>query len=56
MSAHSFEQENQRDIPEGFRARHLRLSIDDGEEIHRAMMSDETKVHGEKMSDIKVLG
>ena len=29
MSAHSFEQEDQRDIPEGFRARHLRLSIDD---------------------------
>jgi hypothetical protein len=52
MSAHSFEQEDQRDIPEGFRARHLRLSVDDGEEIHRAMMNDETKVHGEKMSDI----
>ena len=52
MSAHSFEQEDQRNIPEGFRARHLQLSIDDGEEIDRAMMSDETKVHGEEMSDI----
>ena len=52
MNAHSFGQEDRRDIPEAFGARNLRLSIDDGKEIYRAMMSNETKIHGEKMSDI----
>ena len=39
-------------LPEGYVARHLQLSKEDGKEINRAMMNDETGIHGVKVKQI----
>ena len=39
-------------LPEGYVARHLQLSEDDGKEINRAMMADGTSIHGVKVNQI----
>ena len=41
------------ELPGGYSARHLSMLTDeDAEEMHRAMMADETKVHGISVSNI----
>ena len=39
-------------LPEGYLARHLQLSKEDGKERNRAMMNDETGIHGVRVRQI----